>query len=367
MYRIVVLAALAAPGVASAGSLLTGDLIQVAYDDEGQWGFLDTGFQVWDDEWLDATWPGTPWNLIVVAWDAPDPMSLSVNQGDDDVFHSAADLSVDSVNEASHAWGTDDLMVEKTETWDDASSTLVVSYRVENLGMAPISNVRLSHGVDWDVDYTRFFGFTTANDVRDDGWLAIAAGPSSGLSLAMGACDPGTQSVGFSGWDISADPPLTDPDSEEGDTTMHMRYAHPGELEPGEAAEFRFLVIYAASPGAASDAYDAEAPALCERMFLTAPDPGTAGVRNRWQGRGAVPGSRVYMAVGEPGETEIPGCPGSSVGVARPKLLGPVTADGDGNAVFSATVPAPLAGVSYRMQLADPESCTVSNTVDETF
>ncbi|MFT4622367.1 MAG: hypothetical protein ACI8PZ_001023 [Myxococcota bacterium] len=364
---ILLSAALALPGVATASSFLDGDLIQIAYDDEGQWGFDGVGVQVWDGEWLEATWPGLAWNQITVAWDAPDPMSIAVNQGDDGFVSMEADLSVDAVNEAVHSWGTADLQVEKTERWTDSASVLVVSYRVENTGRSPISNVRLSHGVDWDQDYTRFFTYPTANDVRDDGWLALSAGPDSGLTLAFGVCDPRHQQVGFSAWDVSADPVLSDPDAGVADETMHVRTVVADELAPGEAAEFQFLVVYGTTAGAATALYESQVGGLCDRMLLSPPDPGVAGVSNSWTGRGAEPGDRVYMLVGDPGEGEIPGCPGVATAITRPRVLGPVTADPTGNVRFEAMVPPGIAGERRRMQLADRAACRVSNAVDATF
>ncbi len=353
---------------AHASALLTGDHIQIAYDDEGQWGWDGTGFQIWDDVWIEATWPGTPWNVTSISWESPEARSETLITGADDQLTTTEDLSTDGTSEIRHTWDFGGLIVSKGERWDDTSRAVVVTYRVENTGDLPISNLRLNHGVDWDHDFDETGDFNTSNDLRDDRWVATAAGPSTLRTMAFGVCDPASQEVGFTyPWDDTTDPFLEDPDLSTGDAAMHLLHTHPIQIMPGNAHEFSFIITTGSDRAEAEAEYEDHVGPLCGRMLLAPADPGIAGGASTWTALGAAPGSTVYMAAGRVGSRPVPGCPGTMMQVGAGSVLGPYTADLDGRVTFSIFVPPSVDGREIRMQLASPADCRTSNPVDQRF
>lgn len=104
-------------------------------------------------------------------------------------------------------------------------------------------------------------------------------------------------------------------------------------------------------------------------LILTAPSPGTAGNLNSTTVTGAAPNLEVYLAAHPSlGSAPIPGCSGFSAGVAAGAMVvGPVTADATGNAVFSGMVPPGQAGATWQLQAIQPGSCATSAVVPWTF
>jgi hypothetical protein len=103
-------------------------------------------------------------------------------------------------------------------------------------------------------------------------------------------------------------------------------------------------------------------------MDMTEPDPGIAGQSNTIGVRGATAGATIQFFAGTlAGSTPVPGCAGLSVDIGSAKGLPPVTADSNGNATLSVTVPPGAAGKTLRLQAADETNCTVSDLVIYTF
>jgi probable HAF family extracellular repeat protein len=78
---------------------------------------------------------------------------------------------------------------------------------------------------------------------------------------------------------------------------------------------------------------------------------------------GATPGGTVPLARGTPGSFIVPGgaCAGTELGLASPRLLRTLTADGDGNINLNANLPPGACGVY--LQALDLTTCDTSNVV----
>ena len=88
--------------------------------------------------------------------------------------------------------------------------------------------------------------------------------------------------------------------------------------------------------------------------------PGRAGEYNRLIVRGATPGAWITLVAGtSPGSTPVPGCPGETVDVAPPRILGGGVADANGELVRFVSVPNGVAGALVRVQAVDRSRCLV--------
>jgi probable HAF family extracellular repeat protein len=104
---------------------------------------------------------------------------------------------------------------------------------------------------------------------------------------------------------------------------------------------------------------------------LSAADPGVAGQVNSITASGLTPGTTVYIyASTRGGGTMIPGCTIQEnvmqIDTAN-KLLGIAIADINGEATVSGIVPAGAAGRPLLFQAVVPDSCEISNLVDQMF
>lgn len=106
---------------------------------------------------------------------------------------------------------------------------------------------------------------------------------------------------------------------------------------------------------------DLPADALSAAALLTcAPGPGTAPAVNSWAIRGATPNSTVYLVLGiQTGSTNVPGCPGLSLGLKRAALRSAAT-DSSGNATVTTSVPASVQGKTILFQAVDLNACAAS-------
>lgn len=99
-------------------------------------------------------------------------------------------------------------------------------------------------------------------------------------------------------------------------------------------------------------------------LALGPPEPGIAGVLNTWALSNATPADRVFLLAGFiDGSTTlpIPSCPGLSVDIANARLIANTSADSNGDATFSRSLPAGLSQRAVRFQAVDRASCTKSN------
>ncbi len=105
-----------------------------------------------------------------------------------------------------------------------------------------------------------------------------------------------------------------------------------------------------------------------ETLTLDPPSPGTAGVNNILSAHGATPGARVHFIYGlRSGSTNVPGCPGVTVGMNAPIIAGSQVADVFGDTDLTRFVPPAASGRRVLLQAVEQSSCTVSNLVDFTF
>lgn len=99
-------------------------------------------------------------------------------------------------------------------------------------------------------------------------------------------------------------------------------------------------------------------------LTLGPPQPGVAGVLNTWALSDATPVGRVFLLAGlNDGSTTlpIPNCPGLSVDIANARFIANTSADSNGDATFSRSLPAGLSQRVVRFQAVDRASCTKSN------
>lgn len=119
----------------------------------------------------------------------------------------------------------------------------------------------------------------------------------------------------------------------------------------------------ASAPAAAAAAVVGGAP-----LALAAPAPGLAGTGNSFVATGAQPAASVFflysLALGASG---VPGCPGVSLAIRQPGVLGSRTADGGGKATLTLGIPAVAAGRTAHFQAAQPTGCGVSNLMTWSF
>ncbi len=102
---------------------------------------------------------------------------------------------------------------------------------------------------------------------------------------------------------------------------------------------------------------------------LTGPTPGVVAAVNTVTLSNATPGGLVGVGFSlTPGSTPVGAfCPGLTVDLNSPTVIGTATADGSGNASFSGFVPASLAGTTVFLQGVDIPACEITNLVAHTF
>jgi uncharacterized delta-60 repeat protein len=107
---------------------------------------------------------------------------------------------------------------------------------------------------------------------------------------------------------------------------------------------------------------------LTSGLLLQGPYPGVAGTENGLLVGGATPGAEVTFVAGEkPGASDVVGCPGLTVGIVDPMMIGRAVAGDRGTAVFLAAVPPAWQGATVLFQAVDRSGCTLSNLSAHTF
>ncbi|MFG0329483.1 MAG: hypothetical protein ACF8PN_06230 [Phycisphaerales bacterium] len=104
-------------------------------------------------------------------------------------------------------------------------------------------------------------------------------------------------------------------------------------------------------------------------LLLMQPVPGEANTNNTLWANGAGSSVRVYFVYGfRAGSTNVPNCPGLTVGIANPTIAGSAVADGTGVASLMSFVPAAASGRTLLIQAVEAApDCRVSNLVTYTF
>ncbi len=102
---------------------------------------------------------------------------------------------------------------------------------------------------------------------------------------------------------------------------------------------------------------------------LTGPTPGVVAAVNTVTLSNATPGGLVGVGFSlTPGSTPVGAfCPGLTVNLDNPTVIGTASADGSGSASFSGFVPASLSGRTVFLQGLDVSACEVTNLVSHTF
>lgn len=103
-------------------------------------------------------------------------------------------------------------------------------------------------------------------------------------------------------------------------------------------------------------------------FVLVQPTPGWANASNTWRAGGVQPGRRVYFVYGfESGSASVPHCPGLTVAIRQPVIVGSAPANGQGEASITRNVPEAAAGRYIYFQAVDPSTCRVSNRILRLF
>lgn len=104
------------------------------------------------------------------------------------------------------------------------------------------------------------------------------------------------------------------------------------------------------------------APPFMNRLLVSEPVPGRVGRNNRFHIVGAEPGSTVHLVIGfNVGNTRVPGCSGTTLEIAAPRVRGNDVADAEGRCRITSFVPTEAFGIPIVYQVVDPVMCRVSN------
>ncbi len=104
------------------------------------------------------------------------------------------------------------------------------------------------------------------------------------------------------------------------------------------------------------------APSFMNRLLVSDPVPGRIGRSNRFHIVGGRPNSTVYLVGGYSfGATPLPGCPGTTIEVASPRVIDDATIGADGRGQAGFFVPPALLGRPVYYHVVDPQGCQVSN------
>ena len=249
---------------AQASQLLDGDVFDVYYNDVGTWGDHDAsaGLQVTlDGATTDVTWAGTPYQMAAVEYAIGDEAVLDylVSSGYYTSGSSGEDtnLTVESEEDRSHDdWllsryiHTDDqLRIVQLSGYQSAGQAMGVVFVLTNTGGKPISDLRLAFLFDPDQDYSLSTSYETLNALADmdgDGTndAVSATGASSGLSVAITACDQDLTAVGIdSEWYAHYDTDLSLSETDaEGDYGIAAIIKAETELGAGETRVMALVV-----------------------------------------------------------------------------------------------------------------------------
>lgn len=103
-------------------------------------------------------------------------------------------------------------------------------------------------------------------------------------------------------------------------------------------------------------------------LALEAPIPGLAGTQNLLRVTGATTAARAFVVGGvTPGAVPVPGCPGLTIEIASPRIVGSTLADPSGVAEITAFAPAALRGKTVLLQAVEPSTCRTSARREETL
>lgn len=103
-------------------------------------------------------------------------------------------------------------------------------------------------------------------------------------------------------------------------------------------------------------------------LVLGPPSPGRAGEVNTLTAYNGTPGALVYFGYAfSGGSTPLRDCPGVTLDLDRPVLIGSAVVSPDGQASVSSFIPPIAQGLFVNLQVAEIASCRVSNVITTTI
>ena len=278
-------------GSAAATQFLTGTYLRVHYNDQGTWNTEIDGSEPVDyvglegnpdlSGWVDFTGSGTPWQHIIVAYTQGTTEYSYVGTYDPSYTSwtviSTSNISSGTTLGVQHRVSAGDLLITKTESWEEDGAVVSVDLDVQNVGSSTLQNVKLLFVVDPDQDYDVSAldddGRTENNSLDlinedDENDYAQRVGATSGFSFALGVCDPSKQEVGHSSINSDfedTDYALSDSGGRLSDQVLTWRHTEPS-LEVDDSFDGRLLVVVATRESVGQDLYVANVPycATCD-------------------------------------------------------------------------------------------------------
>ena len=265
---------------AQAAQVISGDNISINYNSNGLWvnSATSSGLQISDDgvNFSDITFPGVAIQSLGVEY-AVGATQFSYSgtvASANFTTTQEQNLSSGSTKSASYSYTMGNLRVVRTDSWDVDGRAIRMNWTLSNVGGSTMSNVRLVHLMDPDVDYTVYnnaqgaTSMETLNDLLDangDGtkdWVE-SVGVFSGWTAGYGLCST-TKSTGGHTLNASADTDtaLSDGAGAQGDLAMHSKYVV-GTMLPGGSASFGMVFAWGTSATEARRAYGREAAEAC--------------------------------------------------------------------------------------------------------
>ncbi len=255
---------------AMAAQTLTGDVVEINYNDEGTWNNSDIGAGLrasfdGGETWAEFTYAGYPWQRFALAFTqgGEDQLYYSVSYGDysNVTVTDESDLSTASDLWSAYSYQAGDLDVVKDEIWPIGEGVVLVRFLITNTGSDPVEGLRLNFAVDPDQDsptaYTTKNNTQNLDDVGGVDW-SESVGTTTGYALGFGACAADTVEMGhYAGWssNVTADIALTDEGNDVADSEMNLRYTRSADLEPGQTTALSLLVVVAETEREAEDLY----------------------------------------------------------------------------------------------------------------
>ncbi len=248
---------LLAPGPVLAGPLVEGGAVRIHYSDDGRWNDPDpgvrAGLQLYDpaEGWLDMTWPGTPWSEVLLGY-TRDGEAVTLIGGEDWTVESSSDGSTASLLIITHRFTTDDLQLDRSESWAHDAQAIQTEWTLTNISESDLTDLRLTHSVDADPDADVLSNPQplTYNDTLDldgdgtDDWVQ-SEGAITGTTVGFGLCDLDAQVLGHYRSNIFSDDPdllLEDAEGALQDYTMNVRHTV-GTVKAGESVRFSLLTV----------------------------------------------------------------------------------------------------------------------------
>ena len=292
--RVFALVALMSVSQISDCVLIGGRHTQIDYNDCGLWNDRSTrrGFTMEDCCPVETTFPGSPWQLLVVSYYAHGvyyEFKGNAANGFNACNYKVLETTVldDGTGTVGirHKFDMKHIILTKEETWDFRGRTVVVEFKAEypndRCTCRNIERLRVVHAVDPDQDRNPFYTFSTINDVIYPGGASLkhyaeAVGPVSCNTMAYGICSQQhgnfdfAEQVGFSYWDSSPNAFLFDPNGSYGDLTLHYRHIR-NSLKCDKSASFRFVVTWGANAEEARKNYQGAYKKLCRCSFIPFP------------------------------------------------------------------------------------------------